>query len=88
MPSDGLPWIGKEYWGKGIATRALAELLDHVKVRPRYARAAKDNIASIRALEKCGFAITGEGKGFSNARGVEVEEFILQLGANDRDAAR
>jgi RimJ/RimL family protein N-acetyltransferase len=72
-------WLGKEYWGKGIATRALMELLAHVKTRPLYARAAKDNIASLRVLEKCGFTITGEDKGYANARGEEIEEFILTL---------
>src|SRR5436309_8753677 len=35
-------WIGREYWGKGIATRALSTFLDHVPVRPLYGRAAKD----------------------------------------------
>ncbi|ARU59872.1 GNAT family N-acetyltransferase [Tumebacillus avium] len=73
-------WLGKEYWGKGIATKALSEFLDHVKARPLCARAAKDNIASIRVLEKCGFQICGEDKGFSNSRNHEVEEYILKLG--------
>lgn len=72
-------WIAKKYWGKGVATKALSEFLDLVKTRPLYARAAKDNFASIRVLEKCGFEISGEDKGFSNARGEEVEEFILEL---------
>ena len=72
-------WLGKSYWGKGIATRALAALLDRVNVRPFYARAAKDNIASLRVLEKCGFTRIGEGKGFANARNTEVEEYILRL---------
>jgi RimJ/RimL family protein N-acetyltransferase len=79
-------WIGKEYWGKGLATKALSEFLRHLKARPLYARAAKDNIASIRVLGKCGFTICGEDKGFSNARGEEVEEVILKLGANERGA--
>lgn len=81
-------WIGKQYWGKGVATRALLVFLSHIKVRPLYARAVKDNIASLRVLEKCGFTICGEGKGFSNARGEEVEEFILRLRANERDEAQ
>jgi RimJ/RimL family protein N-acetyltransferase len=80
---DGKPevgyWIGREYWGQGIATRALSEFLGVVKERPLYAAAAKDNAASIRVLEKCGFAITGYGRGFSNARGEEIEEVILEL---------
>jgi RimJ/RimL family protein N-acetyltransferase len=80
-------WIGKRYWGKGIATRALSKFLDHAKARSLYARAAKDNVASIRVLEKCGFEISGEDRGFSNARGEEVEEFILKLEANERQNA-
>jgi RimJ/RimL family protein N-acetyltransferase len=81
-------WIGKEYWGRGIATKALSDFLGYVKVRPLYARVAKDNIASLRVLEKCGFTISGEDKGFSNARGEEVEEFILKLRANEKEEAR
>jgi len=77
-------WIGREYWGNGVATRALVAFLEYVKVRPLYARVAKDNVASLRVLEKCGFAITGGDKGFSNARGEEVEEFILSLTATDQ----
>jgi RimJ/RimL family protein N-acetyltransferase len=72
-------WLGREYWGKGLATKALTAFLSDVKVRPLYARAAKDNIASIRVLEKCGFTIVGQDKGFSQSRGEEVEEFILEL---------
>lgn len=72
-------WIGKPYWGKGIATRALSAFLEHSKVRPLYARAAKDNIGSLRVLEKCGFTRISEGRGFSEARGEEVEEFLLRL---------
>ena len=70
-------WIGKEYWGKGIATAALAAFLRLFKVRPLYGRAAKDNLASIRVLQKCGFTISGYDKGFANARGEEIEEVIL-----------
>ena len=73
-------WLGKDYWGKGIATRALTEFLTHhKKTRPIYARVAKDNLGSRRVLEKCGFTIIGEAKGFANARGQEIEEFVLEL---------
>jgi RimJ/RimL family protein N-acetyltransferase len=75
-------WLGRQYWGKGIATRALAAFLAELPMRPLYARAVKDNIASIRVLQKCGFVITGEDKGFANARGEEVEEYILRLGTS------
>ncbi len=62
-------WIGREFWGRGIATRALAEFLDQLKTRPLVAHVAKHNVASRRVLEKCGFKLTGE----------EVDEIILKL---------
>jgi RimJ/RimL family protein N-acetyltransferase len=66
-----------------MATQALAALLCEVAVRPLYARAATDNVASLRVLAKCGFRVVGKDKGFSNARGREVEETILRLAAVD-----
>lgn len=72
-------WLGREYWGQGLATEALRQFLEVVTTRPLTARAAKDNIGSIRVLQKCGFVITGEDKGFANARNEEIEEYILQL---------
>ena len=77
-------WIGKAYWGKGIATRALSDFLAHGnRTRPMYARVAKDNLGSRRVLEKCGFKIVGESKGFANARGEEIEELVLELHGED-----
>ncbi len=61
--------LGREFWGKGIATRALAAFLEQVTTRPLYAYVAKHNLASIRVLEKCGFTLTREG----------TEEVILIL---------
>jgi len=73
-------WLGRSYWGRGVATSALAAFISHiVKTRPLYGRAVKDNIGSLRVLEKCGFQRIGEGKGFANARGAETEEFVLKL---------
>ena len=73
-------WIGRAHWGKGIATRALTAFLEQVNAtRPIYARVAKDNLGSRRVLEKCGFRVIGETKGFANARGEEIEELHLEL---------
>lgn len=72
-------WLGKEFWGKGIATKALSEFLAELGERPLYARAARDNIASIRVLEKCSFVISGHDQGFANARGQKIEEVIMIL---------
>ncbi len=74
-------WLGREYWGQGIASAALTQFLQHLQARPLFAHVAKHNVASVRVLQKCGFTIAGEDKGFSNARGAEVEEFILRLDA-------
>ncbi len=74
-------WIGRRYWGKGVATAALSAFLGLVRARPIYAHVAKHNVASIRVLEKCGFEISGEDSGPSDVPGEEVEGFILKLGA-------
>ena len=80
---DGEPeityWLGREFWGKGIATLALAGFLREHTQRPLHARVAKDNKGSLRVLEKCGFRVTGEDRGFANARGEEIEEYVLTL---------
>src|SRR3974377_733596 len=67
-------WIRKQYWGQGIATRALAQFVRDLKTRPLYASPARDNAASIRVLEKCGFTLRGSAKAFAGARGEEIEE--------------
>lgn len=78
-------WIGRPYWGKGIATSALAAfLVEGNAKRPIYARVAKDNRGSRRVLEKCGFRVIGESSGFANARGVEIEELVLELPTGGR----
>jgi RimJ/RimL family protein N-acetyltransferase len=71
-----------------VATRALSKLLGHAKTRRLYAHVAKDNIASIRVLEKCGFGISGEDTAFPNTRGEEVEEVILMLMGDEKNKAQ
>ena len=79
-------WIGKNYWGKGVATKALAEFLGVVKVRPLYAHVAKCNVASIRVLEKCRFTICDEETQALDAPGDGVEELVLKLSTNENSA--
>ncbi len=76
-------WIGREFWGKGIATNALKEFLEIVKTRPLYAHVAKHNAASRRVLEKCGFTIIGRQWILDNDGSQLVEQFILKLDGND-----
>lgn len=72
-------WIGREHWGRGIATRALAAFVREEPQRPLFARVAMDNLGSRRVLEKCGFRIVGGGRWFANARGAEIDELVLRL---------
>ncbi len=72
-------WIDRIFWGKGIATKALKELLVIETARPIFARVAFDNFGSQRVLEKCGFVKIGSDRGFANARQTEIEEFIYKL---------
>jgi RimJ/RimL family protein N-acetyltransferase len=71
-------WLGREFWGKGIATRALSEFLKQVKTRPLVAHVAKGNIGSRRVLEKCGFKFV-EAYKFLDKEGTEIELYILKL---------
>ena len=58
-------WIGKEFWGRGIASAAVAELLKLVAIRPLYAEVANHNVGSKRVLEKNGFELLEEGNKIS-----------------------
>jgi RimJ/RimL family protein N-acetyltransferase len=73
-------WIDRRVWGRGIASRALALFLRTVTTRPLCARAASDNLGSLRVLAKAGFAVIGTEVSFANARGTQIEEAILRLG--------
>ena len=66
-------WLGRDFWGRGLATQALNRMLHLVGDRPIFARAATGNIGSIRVLRKCGFKIIGKNKDFANGRGEDTE---------------
>ena len=73
---DGLQlvgyWLGREFWGRGIATAALAEFARELETRPLHAWVAASNVGSIRVLEKCGFVRAGE-------RTTDIEEYLYEL---------
>jgi RimJ/RimL family protein N-acetyltransferase len=69
-------WIGREFWGRGIATQALAELVGMVEARPLYAHVVKSNVASIRVLEKNGFVEVDR-----HTSDDGIEELLLELQA-------
>jgi RimJ/RimL family protein N-acetyltransferase len=71
-------WIGREFWGQGVATAALTQFLREVTHRPLMAQIAKHNLGSIRVLEKCGFTMIGE-ETFPGPDGRPTGEFLFRL---------
>jgi RimJ/RimL family protein N-acetyltransferase len=74
--------IAQKYWGKGIATRALALFLDVERRRPLYGWVLAQNIGSQRVLEKCGFTIIGE-EDADGAHGIVFMLSALTNAANE-----
>jgi RimJ/RimL family protein N-acetyltransferase len=72
-------WLGREFWGRGIATKALALLVVRVEERPLYAHVAAHNGGSIRVLEKCGFTLSHDELGSSGDPEDDVEEVLMKL---------
>lgn len=65
-------WIARPYWGKGIASHALAAFLAEEPRRPLHATADSNNAPSRRILEKCGFRLRGL------RMGEETDRFIAR----------
>lgn len=65
-------WLGEEYWGQGVITKAISLILKLAEeiVRPSsiYAKVIKDNIGSWKALEKNGFQFISEIDEMCNAK--------------------
>jgi RimJ/RimL family protein N-acetyltransferase len=79
-PKDGVRligyWLGPAYWGRGIASAALALFVETLE-RPLAAYVAAGNASSIRVLEKCGFVRDGTGP-HVGADGVSELKLVLR----------
>ena len=73
-------WIGRPFWGAGVATAALRLFLDVETNRPIFARVAANNLRSIHVLEANGFVATGTADAFAPGIGQIVEEVSFVLG--------
>ena len=74
-------WVGREWWGRGVATQAVALLVDELAIRPLYAHVARHNVGSIRVLEKCGFRRDRAQEATAPAPDDGIEELIYVLDA-------
>ncbi|MBL8825623.1 MAG: GNAT family N-acetyltransferase [Planctomycetaceae bacterium] len=72
-------WLGRVFWGQGVASKALALLLTEVTVRPLYAHVATHNRASMRVLEKCGFVVLSVKWSPEDDRLLACDEALLEL---------
>ena len=71
-------WIGKEYWGRGYATKALKLFLKEVYKKFKSVRVTAGvkttNIGSIKVLEKCGFKHEGTSRKVYKSNNKYVDE--------------
>lgn len=58
-------WLGRQFWGRGVATASLADFVAIEPHRPLQARVSPRNFGSARVLEKNGFAYEGQADGFN-----------------------
>jgi RimJ/RimL family protein N-acetyltransferase len=72
-------WLGREFWGQGIATQALALFLKEERTRPLVAHVAQHNIGSRRVLEKCGFVVVSAAGMLPMPGADPIPEFTLRL---------
>lgn len=72
-------WLGRPYWGRGVATRAVGAFLVDVAFRPLFAHVADHNAGSRRVLEKNGFLLIGQHRSVSTGALPEIIELSFQL---------
>jgi RimJ/RimL family protein N-acetyltransferase len=72
-------WLGRQFWGQGIATQALALFLKDETTRPLVAHVAQHNIGSRRVLEKCGFVVVSAAGMLPMPGADPIPEFCLRL---------
>jgi RimJ/RimL family protein N-acetyltransferase len=72
-------WVGREFWGRGVMTQALARFVDEVTIRPLYAHVAAHNVGSMRVLLKCGFRRDPGQEAAAPPADDGIEEFIFVL---------
>jgi RimJ/RimL family protein N-acetyltransferase len=67
--------IGREFWGRGVATAALLQFLTLIDRRPLFAIVVAHNHASMRVLEKAGFSRCED----QGADGESADELLFVL---------
>lgn len=71
-------WLGREYWGKGIASAAVAQFLKIERIRPLHAWVAMSNVGSMRVVQKNGFVVESVEK-TPGLHGELIDDCLLVL---------
>ncbi len=73
-------WIGEPFWGQGIATEAIRQMIDYTfyyfDIIRIYAEVFENNKASMRALEKNGFYLEGVRRKSVFKNNVLMDDYI------------
>jgi RimJ/RimL family protein N-acetyltransferase len=76
-------WLAEPYWGKGIMTRAITQMVDYGfknwNIDRIYARPFGHNIASQKALEKAGFVLEARLEKTIFKNGEYIDELIYAI---------
>ena len=74
-------WLSEEFWGRGIATRAVSAMsewaFDNYKLARVFAMAFAHNTGSIRVLEKSGFVREGVMRRSAIKNGVILDQILF-----------
>ncbi|MGA9566400.1 MAG: GNAT family protein [Candidatus Korobacteraceae bacterium] len=74
-------WLSEDFWGRGIATRAVTAMsewaFDNYKLTRVFAMAFAHNAASIRVLEKSGFEREGVMRRSAIKNGAIVDQILF-----------
>ncbi len=76
-------WLAEPFWGKGIMSRAVAQMIDfgfkNLDINRIFARPFGSNLASQRVLEKAGFRLEGRFEKTLIKNGVYEDELIYAV---------
>ncbi len=76
-------WLGEPYWGQGIMTRAIQQMVSYgfgqLDIHRIYARPFHTNFGSQRALEKAGFIFEARLQGTILKNGEILDELIYAI---------
>jgi [ribosomal protein S5]-alanine N-acetyltransferase len=76
-------WLSESYWGQGIMTKAICEIVkkafDRFDIDRIYATPFETNLASHRVLEKSGFVLEGRFKKVVIKNGKMLDELVYAI---------